>query len=200
MAGSPGPDDRRVVVAAAQRLIAERGLGALEPERLAAEAGVDAPTLRACFADRDALLVGVVEDLVAQRVGAVPPEQRSRSDAPPAEQLRAHLTLFPRQLREAPQTHMVFGELARHRTRDLRVAEVLDAADLWWHGELVDILDAGVAAGQLRPDLDSGVAAWAIMSLLMGLNLLGDLSRAHADLIVGQLEQWLLVDGPAAPV
>jgi AcrR family transcriptional regulator len=175
--------NRETLLAAATRAFAAADE---EPSMraIAREAGVGIATLYRHFPTRESLVDAVYQDQV-QRLTAGARELLQQ--LPPAKAMRRWMDLFADWLAtkhgmlDTLQAMLESGEIAHAQSR----TELLDA--------ITTILDAGVAAGDLRPD----ISAEDIAASLTGIFIVAGLHRnqAQADRLLN-----LLMDGlrPAA--
>lgn len=138
---------RTRILLAARRLFAEGGVAALTTDALAREAGTSKRSLYATFGDRDAIL----EALFAERIDALVAELRAAAAAAGTVQERlaaygAVAVRFPQQFPPG-----FWGELRRAAPA---VAEAVRARrDQLAGAVLREVLDEGVARGEVRADL-----------------------------------------------
>jgi TetR/AcrR family fatty acid metabolism transcriptional regulator len=152
-AAARDPARRRRVLAAARRMFAAYGFRGTRLDDVAAEAGCAKGALYLEFADKESLLRAVVDEVFAEvrarfeaEVVALP-SPRERLVATLRFALREALAepLFFRLMRDDPELAVL---------RPPEAAEAQAAAARAQIGELLGWVDAGVAAGELRPDLD----------------------------------------------
>ncbi|PRX98120.1 TetR/AcrR family transcriptional regulator [Allonocardiopsis opalescens] len=141
------PPVRERAMAAAARLIGERGIGALTLDAVAEAAECSLPTLHTVFAGRDGLLRAMFERhgpvLDLERLAADPPERIEDT----VEQLyRALVVLFEHEPRVLPA---IFADVFSRP--DGPGARVLRENLPRMLGSLGPLLAAQVAAGRLRP-------------------------------------------------
>jgi AcrR family transcriptional regulator len=202
--GDPAGGDRRhELIAIAYRTIAARGFEGLRVREVAAEAGINNATLHHYFPTKEALIRGVVDDLLQEfRTGRAP--RPGPGDLPPLEELRYEFEDTRHRLRETPEMYVVLAELSARSRRDPAIRKALETLEAHWRGHLVGILDRGVRAGVFRPDLDRAAAAAAIMVQMKGIAYhatLGRPAQAEVDRVVSQLaaqtERWLAAGPPS---
>ena len=149
------------VIRAASALIAQKGMEGLRTREVAERVGINSATLHYYFPTKEALIQGVVEDLM---------EQLSANRAPPAnpnaalELLRAEFADVRLRLKDSPDQLVVLTELAMRAWRDPVIARMLRYLDDGWRGHLISIFEAGIAEGVFRPDLDASATATALMA------------------------------------
>lgn len=150
---SPGGDTRRHILDTAARLFREQGYAAVTLRAVAERVGVRTPSLYYHFANKDDLVVEVLDagiqavlDAVRAAVAEVP------ADAPWADRLRAavraHLGSLLAHSDYTSANVRIFGQLPRAlqaRNRPMRRAY----EDLW-----TGLLEEAAAAGALRPGAD----------------------------------------------
>jgi AcrR family transcriptional regulator len=186
-------DRQRQLVRVAAKLLAERGFEGLRTRDIAAAANINIATLHYHFPTKEALVHAVVVDLVDQfrsaRVGA-PSEGESALQL-----LRLEMQDVRTRLVSAQEQLAVLTELAIRARRDPAVERILRRMDEGWRGQLRSILERGKRSGEFRPDLDTEVAANAIMTQLRGLGYAVGMKPAAVlrifDQIEAQIELWL---------
>ena len=89
----------------------------------------------------------------------------------------------------------VLTELAVRAWRDPAIARILQYLDDGWRGHLTSILEAGIAEGVFRADLEVVSTADAMMSQLRGLGYQGKLGGKKLDSLIAhiaiQTEYWV---------
>ena len=184
------------IVEAAYSLIAEKGFEGLRTREVAGRVGINSATLHYYFPDKESLIRGVVEHLMAelQKTRAA-----VREGASPLEQLRAEFADIRIRLSESPDQLIVLTELAVRAARDPAIARLLRYLDEGWHAHLVSILQSGITEGVFRPDLAVDSTASLMMTSLRGLGYGGPMDSKRLDALVGQmatqLEQWVTKAG-----
>lgn len=190
--GAPKNQRSSEVVCAAYSLIAEKGFEGLRTREVADKVGINSATLHYYFPTKEALIRGVVEHLMQELRTS-----RARPKAPLSalDLLRAEFTDIRLRLKEAPEQLAVLTELAVRAWRDPAIAQMLQYLDEGWCGHLISILEAGIAEGVFRADLDVGATAHAMMSQLRGLGYQGRLDGKKIDSLVAhiaiQTEHWV---------
>ncbi len=153
---------REELVAAAQRAIATRGLGALRLRDIADEAGVSGPAVSYYYPDLDDLIVDVYKrqtDIVAER-GPV----AIAGLVDPWDQLVAavynDLPTGPDDV-DAVITYLFAGEPRFNRTYS-KMSSALHEHQISFFSS---ILDAGIASGRFAPSLETATIANTIVAL-----------------------------------
>jgi len=175
------------VVAAAFDAVAEGGVAALTPAAVARRLEVPVAELGDLPLDHSTLVAAVIDELVTRLLR--PPTRAARTT--PREQLADHLDSAARRLRGQPALTLVMGELELAAQRDPAARALLETFDVAWHAWLIDVLDAGVACGEFRADLDTVLAAWTVTAVVRGLNRQPGEARHHPDLILTHLRHLL---------
>lgn len=182
-----GDQRRQMLVRAAQELIADRGFEGLRIREVADRVGINNATLHYYFPTKQALVRGVVDDIVG-RLERVP---TGDADLRPRDALRAHFDHVLGQLRDAPEGLVVLHELFARARRDPELRAVLADTDASWRSWLVPVLHAGVASGDFRADLDPQAAAGVITGFLKSLLLQLHLSTEDLAASADQIERWI---------
>jgi AcrR family transcriptional regulator len=137
---------RAVIVEAAYRCVADKGLYGLRMRDVAAAARVNIATVHYYLTSKTDLIRAVVEDAHDRfRQHAAPPEGSN-----PARRLRVHLDRVFKLLNDDPRLGRVLAEVALHAERDPVVAEIVAAAEDRWR-EMVQAMMAPVPRRQARP-------------------------------------------------
>lgn len=193
---------REELIAAAQRAIATRGLGALRLRDVADEAGVSGPAVSYYYPDLDELIVDVYKrqiDIVAER-GPI----AISGLVDPWDQLVAavsnDLPSGPDDV-DAVITYLFAGEPRFNRTYS-KMSSALHESQISFFGS---ILDAGIASGRFRPKLETATIANAIVALSdsYGLQVILEergMSRSAAAEETLRVAASLLDIEPSAPV
>ena len=133
------PERRDRILTAAETLFLRNGLRGTSMEAIAREAGVAKPTLYAYFADKDAVLVGIV----SRRIGewqALVTSELAREGAPAdriARTLSAKEKAYFRMIKSSPHAVELVGT-------GTRVAATETAAfEKWLEGALTEVLNEG---------------------------------------------------------
>lgn len=112
-------EKRRRVVEAAWRLVLRHGLRGMTMEALAREAGIAKGTLYAQFADKDAVVAAVIDDMLVELDAAF--RQGMAGGGLAAERIGAALAgkygVIARALEGSPHADEIFGEHYRFATR-----------------------------------------------------------------------------------
>lgn len=162
--GSHGEITGPKVRAAALRLFAERGYGAVSMRQIAAEVGVQAGALYQYTKDKQSLLVELMLGHIAEIIAAwqsVPRGETPRSELESfaRHHIRYHLTrpdaLFIAYMELRSLTPENFARVEAERRR--------------YETLLEDILKRGVAAGDFAP-LDTKLTTMALLAMLTGVN------------------------------
>jgi AcrR family transcriptional regulator len=160
---------KRQLLAHAKLLIAAEGFRAATLDRLAAAASVTPGRLARHFADQNALVRGVLDDLRDETfptpaAGSLPPD--------PAGQLQIFLEGY---LATARRPTVGFKVLLRALVEfnDADRRAELTAVLLEFTEPLVGLLQAGQLSGVFRRSLDAQVAAWELFQTVLGYALTG---------------------------
>ncbi|MES9535799.1 TetR family transcriptional regulator [Actinomadura sp. NPDC000600] len=157
---------REKLFTAAIELIAESGLAATTVDQIAERAGVAKGTVYYNFGSKAALFSALLEYGVDRLATAL---RDAASGRPPLEALEAVVAAELAYIGE----HESFARLL--------IAETWRAGGDWQHaarlireraiGVVADVLRDAVAAGDLRPDLDTGTAASAVFGMVLTVTL-----------------------------
>lgn len=147
---------------AAQRAIATRGLGALRLRDIADEAGVTGPAVSYYYPNIDDLLVDVYNRAIQRAIERGPEAISDLED--PWDQL---VTLLGEELASGPDD--VDSIIMYQFSGEPRFSRTYGAMSAALHSSQIglyrSVIDSGVTQGRFAPDLDSVVAARAIIAL-----------------------------------
>jgi AcrR family transcriptional regulator len=199
-AARPSGDDRELaILATAERLLAERPLGTISVDDLARGAGISRPTFYFYFASKDAVLLTLLDRVVAEADAA----SRAVFDRAPADHRqawRSAITAYYETFRRHRALTLAWAE-ARSTNAEVRAlwARVFEG----W----VELSAAAIEAERARGAAPAGVPARDLAIALNSMNervlyatLSGDgPAVAEDDVVDVLLELWLVgVYGPAA--
>ena len=186
-------DERRqALIQAANQSIARHGLKGLRTREVAAQVGLDHSTLHYYFPTKVALIEAVAEYAVFQ--GLLVNVPRDPQEGSPAARLHAFLSMLQRNMREEPTHFLVLYELARSTLQEPVLREIFQRQPFMasWHRFLVELLRAGIEAGEFRADLDPEIGASILMTFMLGLGMsLFMPVPDSAEQMIEQLERWL---------
>ena len=162
---------RDQIVDTARRLFGERGTTDVSMDDIAAAAGVARSTVYVYFANRDVLLGACVQSMYDQLKDVIAPVDDD--GAGPHERLRALMLGILERIDESPAFFRLAMATQGNATAagSAAVGGTLTMIGLDMIGLLEDIVDAGVAAGDFRVDLDRDRAV-----VLIGQQLFGAIS------------------------
>jgi TetR/AcrR family transcriptional regulator, fatty acid metabolism regulator protein len=195
-------EDRRTrIVEAAVHVFARKGYHAARVGDIAAEAGVAHGLLYHYFSSKEELLETIFRETWSELLRAL---ERVEEDVRPArEQLRQVAAILLRSWRRDPDlVRVLVREVVRTPELGGRVEEIGEG-----FAAIERIIERGQRAGELRPDVDAGLAGWivygALEEILTGwvLGTLPDGDEAVAEAertIVEVLADGLVARGTAA--
>ncbi len=160
-----------LILDTALALVAELGYARTTMSRIARQAGIGRGTVYWHFESKDDLFVGLFQRELDRFTADMP--ALLGSDLPPIEKLEALVAGFFGQYEQAPGLTQAFVAVftgVHEETRDRLVAM---AAGIYgqFNSLLADLLEQGKVLGQVRPELDSPIAAAAIVALLDAMYL-----------------------------
>jgi len=168
IASADVPSRRVVILEAAARLIARRGVRGLRMEELAAEAGVSSGLLYYHFTDRSTLLRRTLE-FINERAGAYT-DDRTPTEAPPRERLERKLML---ELQDDPvvvENSAAWGELRASALFEPELRETLRRSTAEWNAEIAALIDLAGAGKGSPAGRDSLASAARLTALVEGLS------------------------------
>jgi TetR/AcrR family transcriptional regulator len=158
-----GVEQARSIVAAARRLIENKGLS-FTTQELIKEAGIALQTFYRYFPGKDHLLLAVIEDVIDENCAAF--REQARTLADPVERLRFYVTATVRGL-DAAGSGPSFITSEHFRLQTLYPAEVSRATQPFTDLLVEEIRDA-LAAGRVHPH-DPEYSAWLLTQLTMAV-------------------------------
>ena len=163
---APNEPTREALVAAAYRVLAERGFEGLRTREVAAAVGVNVATLHYYFPHKQDLVRGVLGHAMARFRSTL------LAEGSPAAQLRAHFQGLRALSREEPELFAAMGELMLRAARDRAIAAIVRQVDDVWHATLQKLLRGAREEGAVDPTLDPEGMAALIVAVLKGTYLL----------------------------
>jgi AcrR family transcriptional regulator len=194
-------EKRRLILDAAVRVFAHKGYHTSRVGDIAEEAGVAHGLLYHYFSSKEELLESVFRETWSQLLEAF--ARVGESDEPAREQLRQLAAILLRSWRRDPDlVRVLVLEVGRSQTLPARVDEIGAV-----FASIERIVARGQADGELRDDVEPGLAAWifygAIEEILTGW-VLGSLPDSEEDVaaaeraVVGIVVGGLAVSDTAA--
>jgi AcrR family transcriptional regulator len=161
---------RDQIVDTARRLFGERGTTDVPMDEIAAEAGVARSTVYVYFANRDDLLGACVQSMYERLQEAVAAAGAAGDGTlTPVARLRALLLGLLERIDESPAFFRL--AMATHST-DAAGSAAVGGALMWISLDMIRVLDElvrdGIAAGQFRPDLETGRAVVVVGQQIYG--------------------------------
>lgn len=195
---SGGAATRERILAAAERLFAERGYSGVSMPAIAAAAGITAGAIYKHFVSKEQLFFLIVR----RAVEAAPTTTEVEGRAGPAALARIVGAYTTRRLKRVRQLAI---EIHYAAAQDAQVRRLLRASVDREIGEMAAGIAAAQAAGEIDAALNPQLTAAAIMSLIMGLmhaetltpQLVGD--AVWRDLIEAAVERLLTPAASAEP-
>jgi AcrR family transcriptional regulator len=173
------------IIAAAQAVVAERGLDA-EMREIAERAGVAVGTLYRHFVDRDDLLRAVLAAMSAEVIARI---ETAASGDDPCDAVRAVIRAFG-----AVHEHSQSTVALMHDPRlEKRIAATPSAKRVWLNRTIaivVDLIMRGIRTGVFRPDFDVALVAPSLMGVMLAFELLAA-DRGY-DAVADQLADFYL--------
>jgi AcrR family transcriptional regulator len=186
-------DRRQLILNAAQNLIVQQGLEGFRIREVAERAGMHHASLLHYFPNREALIRGVIERIVAQ-LDRVPAPGSAASLMAPQEALHAHFQHVLAEMQHHPEAFIALNELFLRAMRDSEVREIMATTDLSWHEFLVPLLRQGVQQEVFRSDIEPEAVAILITGFFKGLSTQLNHSQEQLQQAVAQLEKWIISD------
>jgi AcrR family transcriptional regulator len=196
----PSGDDRELaILTTAERLLAERPLSAISVDDLARGAGISRPTFYFYFASKDAVLLTLLDRVVAEADAATDAAFTGRPTGP-REGWRRAITAYYETFRQHRALTLAWSE-ARSTNAEIRElwAQVFEG---WVHrcAEAIEVERRRGAAPDGPPAHDVAVALTSMNERVLYATFTGDGSRVAEDGAVDVLlEIWLRAIYGTAP-
>jgi AcrR family transcriptional regulator len=162
--GSVGAETEKAIRKAAVELIAKHGFEAMTLRDLAEHVGLQPGSIYRYIATKDQLLADIMEEHMEALLAAW--RQADDASADPKARLEHFVDFHIRYHFERQKEVLIANLELRSLTPDSRRATV--ALRKAYENELRAILDAGIAR-DMFPPIDSGIATYAIISMLTGV-------------------------------
>ena len=178
------PETAQRILAAATRLLAERGYEAVTLENVAAEAGVNKASIRYNFGNKAGLLMAIVDNLIHDECLRLAADTEN---VPEEERLHVAMLGIRRMIVEA-DSFRGFFDILPHAFRDAELRKRMFSLYSWWYQQNLKWLGLGDSPSAMDSDLLMGLAELIAavpdgLSVQAGLDPDGfDLSRPLAAL------------------
>jgi AcrR family transcriptional regulator len=165
----PVAERRALLLAAAWRVLASRGVAAATTRAICAEAGMPQGAFHYCFADRDELFREVVAGLLPTEVTAAVAaiDRRGSLSGVIARALLAYFAL----VEADPAAHQVLYEITTTALRDPELADLARVQYQRYYQAARDVVDDLARVRHLVWDLPVEVLARQVVTVLDGLTL-----------------------------
>jgi AcrR family transcriptional regulator len=171
------PETAQKILAAASRLLAERGYQAVTLENVAGEAGVNKASIRYNFGNKAGLLAAVVDALIHDECLRIAADVRSVS-----EQDRLHVAMVGIQgMIVSADMFRGFFDILPHAFRDGDLRDRLFELYKWWYHQNLLWLGLASQTGEQHDELLIGLAE-LIAAIPDGLSVQAGLDPEHFDL------------------
>jgi AcrR family transcriptional regulator len=172
------PETAQKILAAASRLLAERGYAAVTLENVAAEAGVNKASIRYNFGNKAGLVAAVVDALIHDECLRLAADLRTVS-----EQDRLHAAMVGIEgMIVSADSFRGFFDILPHAFRDEDLRERMFELYRWWYRQNLEWLGLAVdAADGEQHEILTGLAE-LIAAIPDGLSIQAGLDPEHFDL------------------
>ena len=196
----PPPSGRREqLIRIAQQVVAHRGLADVTLADVAESAGMTAPALYTHFSSRTDLLEQVLE--ATAREYAEDMRVTDDVDAPVEDRLRIRLSRWA----TTPNARLrILHDAVLHIPDSPRVKRAVQRARAAWERFVVDVLERGIARGEVRADVDVRAATDLLTTTLLGVEvgtdtgLAGESLPALTDQLVDMFVAYVRSPDPSA--
>jgi AcrR family transcriptional regulator len=173
----PASSRREQLIRIAQQVVAERGLADVTLAHVAQSAGVTAPALYTHFSSRTDLLEQVLE--ATARDYAEDMRITDDADASVEARLRTRLSRWA----TTPHARLrMIHDAVLHIPDSPRVKRAMQRARVAWVTFVVDVLERGIARGEVRADIDVEAATELLTTSLLGVEVGTDTGLAENSL------------------
>jgi len=178
------PETAQRILAAATRLLADRGYEAVTLENVAAEAGVNKASIRYNFGNKAGLVMAIADHLIHDECLRLAADTQN---VPEEERLHVAMLGIRRMIVEA-DSFRGFFDILPHAFRDPELRERMFSLYVWWYQQNLTWLGLGGSESVMDSDLLMGLAELIAaipdgLSVQAGLNPEGfDLGRPLAAL------------------
>ncbi len=183
-------EQKKKIVQAAYKVIAEKGFEGLRMREVAQHAGLDHATIHYYFTGKESLITAVLEYIVEDMsIGRT----RSESAVTSARgRLATHFKQHQRQTKDHPEMFVFLTEINARSMRDEKIRAIVEQNDERWLSFVREILDAGLQTGEFHPNLDVDATATLIIAAIRGLTVTSGNSDRRMARPLRQLERFLL--------
>jgi AcrR family transcriptional regulator len=179
---------RTALLQAAFDVVAEAGFEGLRTRAVAERVGVNIATLHYYFPSKQDLIEGLAQFIGAKFVTVHGPAPRT-TGLPALDRLRQEFSDGRFYLKRHPELLLVIQEFSLRGKRDPQVQKVVDQMNFHWRHEVERTVQAGVADGTFRADIDPGEMTLMLMSIFSGM---ATVSSGQIDAIERNTEAWIL--------
>ena len=185
---------RAQIVQAILAMTGEQGPDRVTTRALAARLGVTEPALYRHFPDGKSEMWRALASLVGERMQAAWRRALERSGPGTLARLRALVRAQLRTIQDIPALPAILFSRTLHRDNAALRAGVGEVAGRF-HARLEQLIEDGIAHGEMRADLDADAAAWLLIAVIQGTAVRWSLSERSFDL---EHEGCRLVDAALA--
>lgn len=177
-----GTQRREQILEAMLAMTAEQGPDRVTTRALAGRLGVTEPALYRHFPGGKSEMWRALAGIVGERMQAAWRAALEQTDADaPVSRLRALVGAQLRIIQELPALPAILFSRTLHRDNAALRAGVGEVAGRF-HARLEQLVDAAVARGDLRVDLEADAAAWLLIAVIQGTAVRWSLAERGFDL------------------
>jgi len=169
-ADTRGDRRRRELIAAACRLLADKGFEGLRVRDVAEGAGVNIATLHYYFPEKEALIIGVVEHILQSFIASNPLHQKVVPHSA-VDQIRAVVANQEKRIRDNPETYIILTEITSRAHRNSAIQAKLAEMEAGWRAFLGRLIVAGHADGSIPSHIDPVTTASLLTAVIRGVNI-----------------------------
>lgn len=187
-------DRCKAITQAVRQLIVEKGMEGLRTRDIADRVGINVATLHYHVPTKAALIELVAHSITIEFQNRE--QQSSHQNMTPPQLLRDKLDGFLDTLKNEPDLLHVISEFSERSRRDKFTAKTLDAMHNGWIEGFRQVLQAGVADGTFRPNVEPTQGAKLLVSALIGVTKLPTMNLSDYRAMLGELERAFLNSPP----
>lgn len=201
-ARASGDDRERAILETAERLLEERPLSEISVDDLARGAGISRPTFYFYFPSKDAVVLTIIDRLVAAAAGSREQALRTLAEGDPRAGLRQGLEDLYAAFRSRRAVVLAAAEL---RTTNAEARELWTQVMEGWVGDVTAVIEAERARGAAppgEPARDLAIALVQMNERVQYASFAGESpSLADARVLDVLVDIWLrAIYGTAAPI
>ena len=184
---------KQQIIAAAAKLIAEKGFEGLRTRDIAERVSINHATVHYHFKDKESVIAAVVP-MVTEQIYATDMAVAQKVSGSARDKLAAVIRSNLDQRARFPERFAIVSEFTARANRDRAMAQMLASQQVVWLGRMREFVAACVEGGEFRPNLDINQASLLVITLLQGVHVKLDQSGIELyTQLYRQIEQQMLM-------